>query len=197
MSIILLDIGNVVVSFDFHAFCRSVVPEGSVNEESVYQKYCTGELKTSFERGMIAPFDFLRTIAEDPMTLTMQQGDIRSAWQKIFSPLPEAESTLEKLAGEHRIWIMSDTDPLHFCFLLNNYPMLRNRERYYLSYEHGHIKNSSEAFNHVLRDSGLPATDFVLIDDKPENCAAAAEAGIRSIRFNSWPETLEALADLH
>ena len=107
-----------------------------------------------------------------------------------------AEEGVEILSREHRLWIISDTDPLHFAFLQTKYPLLRERERYYLSYEHGYMKSSPEAFQHVLNDSGIAAHEFILIDDKPENCSAAESVGIKSIRFTTWPETITALAAL-
>jgi len=197
MRIILLDVGNVLLSVDFLAFCRRVVPEGVAELHEVRSKYCEGELKASFERGMITPADYLGMIQSDPLTATMSHEEIEERWQNIFTLVQGAEEGVAALAGNHRIWIMSDTDPLHVSWFMNHFPLLRQKERYYLSYEHGFLKNSPEAFRHVLSHSGVPAEEFILIDDKPENCRSAALSGIRSILFNSWPETLAALASLH
>ncbi|MEI8187249.1 MAG: HAD family hydrolase [Chlorobiaceae bacterium] len=196
MSIILLDIGNVIVSVDFLRFCRSVIPDGTSDPHAVSRKYCEGDLKIKFDQGIIAPLDYLSMIGRDSLTGNMSHGEIRELWQDIFSPLEGAEEGVEILCSEHKLWIISDTDPLHFAFLLKNYPLLRERERYYLSYEHGFLKSSPEAFEHILNDSGLAAHEFVLIDDKLENCSAAAAVGIKSIRFESWPATISAFASL-
>ncbi|MEI7788401.1 MAG: HAD-IA family hydrolase [Chlorobiaceae bacterium] len=196
MSIILLDIGNVIASVDFLRFCRGVVLDASSDLQAVSRKYCEGELKLKFDQGIIAPLDYLCMIGRDSLTASMSHGEIRELWQNVFSLLEGAEEGVETLSREHQLWIMSDTDPLHFAFLLSHYSFLRERERYYLSYEHGFLKSSPEAFEHVLNDSGLPAHEFVLIDDKPENCSSAAAVGIKSIRFETWPETITALAAL-
>ena len=197
MSIILLDVGNVLLSVDFLAFCRRVLPEGVTELHEVRRKYCEGELKASFERGLITSADYLCMIQSDPLTATMSLEEIEERWQNIFSLIQGAEEGVELLGRNHRIWIMSDTDPLHVNWFMSRFPLLRQRERYYLSYEHGFLKNSPEAFRHVLSHSGVPAEKFILIDDKPENCRSAALSGIRSILFNSWPETIAALASLH
>ncbi len=196
MSIILLDIGNVIASVDFLRFCRGVVLDASSDLQAVSRKYCEGDLKLKFDQGIIAPLDYLCMIGRDSLTASMSHGEIRELWQNVFSLLEGAEEGVETLSREHQLWIMSDTDPLHFAFLLSHYSFLRERERYYLSYEHGFLKSSPEAFEHVLNDSGLPAHEFVLIDDKPENCSSAAAVGIKSIRFETWPETITALAAL-
>ena len=196
MSIILLDIGNVVATVDFFRFCRGVVSDGSSDHQAVFQKYCEGELKIKLDQGIIAPLDYLCMIGRDSLTGNMSHGEIREWWQDVFIPLEGAEEGIEIITQEHQLWIMSDTDPLHFAYLMNNYPLLRNRERYYLSYEHGFLKNTHEAFEHVLNDSGIAAQEFVLIDDKSENCMSAEKVGIRSIRFDSWTETINSLAAL-
>jgi HAD superfamily hydrolase (TIGR01509 family) len=135
-------------------------------------------------------------IGRDSLTGSMSHGEIRELWQDVFSPVEGAAEGVERLTREHKLWIMSDTDPLHFAFLLTNYPLLRERERYYLSYEHGLLKSSPDAFRYVLNDSGIAAHEFILIDDKPENCEAAESVGIKSIQFETWPETITAIAAL-
>ncbi len=196
MSIILLDIGNVIASVDFFRFCRGVVPDDSSDLQAVYRKYCEGELKTKFDQGIIAPLDYLCMIGRDSLTGNFSHGKIRELWQDVFSPLEGAEEGVETLSREHQLWVMSDTDPLHFAFLLNQYSFLREWERYYLSYQHGFLKSSPEAFAYLLDDSGLAAHEFVLIDDRPENCSSAAVVGIKSIIFETWPETVAAIAAL-
>jgi len=194
METILLDIGNVLVRVDFMRFARSVaVPEEGAAEE-VFRKYSAGPEKAAFDTGRIGPGEFLSILSSDPLVRSMTEGELALRWEGIFSPLPGAAEGVAALARRARIWIMSDTDPLHFDRLLSSVPELRGRERYYLSYEHGFLKSSPDAFRHVLADSGVPAGRCTLIDDRRENCRAAESAGMRAVRFTSWPEALHAAA---
>ena len=193
MSIILLDIGNVLVSVDFLAFCRDVALDPVSGAQEIYRKYCTGELKEKLETGLISPFEYLDVIARDPHSRTIPLHELKHRWQNIFALQKGALDAVRQLKQEHSVWIMSDTDPLHFTFLLNNYPLLRGADRYYLSYEHGNMKYSVDAFVHVLESSGRGADEFILIDDKSENCASASKAGIESILFQNWEDTLALL----
>lgn len=193
MSIILLDIGNVLVSVDFMRFCRDVALDPVSGAPEIYRKYCTGELKEKLETGLIASFEYLDVIARDPNSRALPLHELKLRWQDIFEPLEGAVEAVQRLKERHAVWIMSDTDPLHFTFLLNNYPVLRDADRYYLSFEQGKMKNSVEAFKRVLENSGCGADEFVLIDDKEENCASASQAGIRSVLFHNWRDTLALL----
>lgn len=193
MSIILLDIGNVLVSVDFMRFCRDVALDPVSGAQEIYRKYCTGELKEKLETGFIAPFEYLDVIARDPHSIAIPLHELKLRWQDIFEPIEGAVEAVRLLKEKHSIWIMSDTDPFHFTFLLNSYPLLRGADRYYLSFEHGNMKNSVQAFEHVLENSGCGADEFVLIDDKEENCASASQAGIRSVLFYNWRDALALL----
>jgi HAD superfamily hydrolase (TIGR01509 family) len=193
MSIILLDIGNVLVTVDFPGFCRDVAVDPVSGAQEIYQKYCIGELKDKLETSVIAPREYLDVIARDPHSRTMPLHELKHRWQHIFKLLEGAAEAFKLIKEKHSVWIMSDTDPLQFTFLLNNYPLLRGVDRYYLSFEHGHMKKSAAAFEHVLESSGRRADEFVLIDDKAENCASALTVGIKSILFSNWQDTLALL----
>jgi HAD superfamily hydrolase (TIGR01509 family) len=193
MSIILLDIGNVLVTVDFMRFCRSIASDPIAGADEVFRKYCSGELKDKLETGWTAPMDYLAVIARDPLARAMPLQELRQHWQDIFELLEGAVEAVRLLLESHSLWIMSDTDPLHFTFLLNHYPLLRSVDRYYLSFEHGMMKTTVDAFTYMLESSGRSADEFLLIDDKAVNCASASQAGIRSIQFQNWPETLALL----
>jgi len=193
MSIILLDIGNVLVTVDFMRFCRAIARDPIAGADEIFRKYCSGEFKDKLETGWVAPLEYLAVIARDPLTRAMPLQDIRRHWQDIFELLEGAVEAVSLLRESHSLWIMSDTDPLHFTFLLNHFPLLRSADRYYLSFEHGKMKTTADAFTSILKSSGRSADEFFLIDDKAVNCASASQAGIRSIQFQNWQDTLALL----
>ncbi len=190
MSIILLDIGNVLVNVDFMPFFRAVCRDVESGAEQLMERYCQGDLKEQHDTGQIASLDFLRMIAADPLTRDLPLHQIRLAWQDIFTPTPGSVEALSQLRRHYELWIMSDTDPLHFAFLLDRFPLLRNMDRYLLSYEHGHLKRSPEAFRHVLDLAERDVSELLLIDDRQVNTDSCRMVGIESILFRSWPETI-------
>lgn len=193
MDIILLDIGNVLVTVDFMSFCHGVAVTGPTVPAEIFRKFCSGPIKNRYDKGLIGSGAFLAELAADPLVRPMPEAELIERWQGIFSPFPGADDGVAALETQGRIWIMSDTDPLHFASLHHAFPLLHGRERYYLSFRHGFLKSSPSAFIHVLGDSGVDAGRCILIDDREDNCRAAGEAGIRSVLFTSWPQALAAL----
>jgi len=197
MGIILLDIGNVIVDVDFHVFCRAVSRDGEGGAEALFSRYCVSEQKLLFDKGLIAPLDYLGMMARDPEIRSMPVIDLKGAWQDIFTLKEGISGAMSRLREKHTVWIMSDTDPLHFAFLLNNFPVLKLAERYWLSFEHGYLKREPESFREVLAaDQGREAGEFILIDDREENCLCAGGCGLRTHLFSDWSRALEYLEDL-
>jgi HAD superfamily hydrolase (TIGR01509 family) len=85
---------------------------------------------------------------------------------------------------------MSDTDPLHFAFLSDTYPVIREADRYLLSFKHGYLKRQPEAFRHVLDSSGLDPESFILVDDREVNIESCRKAGMGGILFSTWADVL-------
>ncbi|NTU53823.1 MAG: haloacid dehalogenase [Chlorobiaceae bacterium] len=190
MGVILLDIGNVLVKVDFMPFCRAVSRDDAAASEAIMARFCDGELKERLDTGQIAPQAFLDMIAADPHVVEMPRHRIRFAWQDIFQPMPGSIEAVKQLKEHHELWIISDTEPLHFAFLIDRFPVLKSMDRCFLSYEHGYLKSSPEAFRHVLSSSDRQAREFLLIDDRKVNTLSCAETGIRAILFENWQKTL-------
>ena len=188
MDIILLDIGNVIVSVDFEPFCRAVARDGDAGAGEMMRRYCEGDLKDRLDRGQLSSDDFLRIMATDPATLDRPISFFRTAWQEIFSSLHGSLEGIRCLRERYRLWIMSDTDPLHFDYLIDNYPVMREAERFFLSYEHGFLKREQESFLHVLESSGLEPDRFTLLDDRQVNVDTCRKTGMNGILFTSWRE---------
>lgn len=190
MGVILLDIGNVLVNVDFMSFCNTVSRDGHAGAEAIAERFCQGELKDRLDTGRMAPRDFLDLIAADPHTRDIPFDRLRLAWQDIFSPLSGSQDAVRQLKQRHEIWIMSDTEPLHFAFLIDRFPVLRSHDRYFLSFEHGYLKRSPDAFHYIIDQSGRDVSEFLLIDDRQVNTRACSQAGIAAMLFENWPQTL-------
>ena len=120
-------------------------------------------------------------------------SEVKKNWMNIFSPVRGIREAIEKLKNFYSIWIVSDTDPIHFNFLLNEFPIIRESDRFYLSYSMGALKNDPQFFYRLLENSGLSSAEFTLIDDKEENCRSATQNGIASILFTDWKSALNNL----
>ncbi len=112
--------------------------------------------------------------------------DIINAWNKILIKFPEERiSMVKELANKYRLFLLSNTNNIHIryfenLFIKNNgFSMHDLFEKIYYSSEIGICKPDKQAFQHVLSDSGLKASETIMIDDRLDNCLGAESVGMK------------------
>ncbi len=117
------------------------------------------------------------------------EDDIINAWNKILIKFPEERiSMVKNLASRYRLFLLSNTNSIHIrhfedLFIQNNgFSMHDLFEKIYYSSEIGMRKPDIEAFRHVLIDSGLKASETIMIDDRLDNCLGAESAGMKFLQ---------------
>ncbi len=104
-------------------------------------------------------------------------------WSSHFSAEPGMEALLCALAESYRVVIFSNTNAAHIDHIKEKYPVFGRAHAAYVSYELGLVKPYAEAFRKVLQLEGREPGECIFIDDRPENTAAAAALGIRTVTF--------------
>ena len=112
-------------------------------------------------------------------------------WSSHFSDSPGMAPLLCALARRYRVVIFSNTNAAHIDHIRANYRVLEHAHAAYMSYELGLVKPYAEAFRKVLELEGRRPDECIFIDDRPENTAAAAALGIRTVTFTD-PAALKA-----
>lgn len=129
--------------------------------------------------------------------------NIVTAWNAILLDFPEDRlEFLERLknTGNHRIFLLSNTNDLHINHVKNqmgksNYIRFRSCfEQFYLSHEIGQRKPNPSIYQWVLNQNQLNPQETLFIDDTLENCQGAKVMGI-----NTWHLQIgqESVLDLH
>lgn len=143
------------------------------------------ELVQSLEKGKIDPEQFYQAIQHHYATPPSVEAII-DAWNALLGQIPEHRiRLLENLRNEYRIFLMSNTNIIHYQKYLSDFQKkygYRNFgeifQKVYLSFELGVIKPGTEIFEHILKDSGLDPVETFFIDDTPENVEGALKTGI-------------------
>jgi FMN phosphatase YigB (HAD superfamily) len=181
---VLFDLGDVLVHLRFDRGAATlrrlaVDPDLAIDAARTF----LGEHALAYNAGQVTPEDFVRGLARAVGQPETPQGlqACREAWCDIFDPWPEMQSLAhEVLDAGHPAWLLSNTDPLHFAYLHERTPVLSRLTGLCLSYELRLAKPDPEYFRSALERVGLPATDALFIDDRPDNVAAARGMGLRS-----------------
>ncbi len=180
-SIILFDLGNVLVKVDYAAFLRTLRFDHKVSERELYA--LLEEDSRAYEMGKVDPWEYLRIVNEKLGTAyTFDQ--FRKAWNAILpAPIPGMTELVGSLAPMYRLMVLSNTNALHCSHMLERLPVLNLFERLYLSYEIGALKPDPVVYKYVLFQVDVPARELLFIDDLEPNIRAAREAGMAGVIF--------------
>jgi len=187
---LLFDLGGVILDIDVNATKKLFYelglpsmflqyPENMVTD--VFYKYETGKLDTA---GFM---DEVRMISG----LDLSDDEISRAWTAMLVGIPkERVVLLDKLKERYSLFMLSNTSPLHVPVFEQMYldgagvSMHAVFTRIYYSFEIGYHKPDIEAWEYVIRDSGIEPGETLFLDDNIHNIKVSQELGFRAIHIH-------------
>lgn len=194
VELITFDLGNVLVNVNHMEFCRRLAVLTPLAPEEIFEYVFNGSLEPGYDTGKITSQEFYQHILAQ---FNVQVDFERFArwWNSLFSPIQEMEAIVEKLAAKYPLFLLSNTNILHFEFILQNYPVLNHFTKFVLSYRIGSRKPESGIYEYLIRQSGVSPERILFIDDKMPFVNAARTHGIQAWQFTGCTEFIQKLKD--
>jgi HAD superfamily hydrolase (TIGR01549 family) len=194
IAAIAFDLGNVLVQVDHRRFCRRLGELAVVPPQEVYTAVFDTTLESDYDTGRLSSREFHRLIsAHFGLNLTFSR--FRELWTDIFAPLDEMEEVAVRLARRYPLYLLSNTNELHFEYIRENYAALLQPFRaFILSYRVGGRKPEAAIFQALIRQTGLPPAQILYTDDKEDLVAAARTHGLTAWPFVSPADFQEQLS---
>jgi len=117
-------------------------------------------------------------------------------YSEIFSINYDVVELLERLKQNYRLFLLSNTNPVHKKYGYENFKFLRHFEKLFLSHEIGHVKPEPEIYRAVEKYSGLKPEEHLFIDDIMDYAEGARNCGWKSIRFINYSDLIDNLKNL-
>ena len=188
--VILLDLGRVVVDVTLDDWSRTVCPD---DPDYAIRVFWQSPDKHAADIGRQSPEVLLQRMVDDDRLSLATLAEARRSWQSMFRSIRGSEASIRWLLQTFPVWIASDTDSFHFPYIMEQWPILTDAARAFVSYELGATKSDPGFFEAVIEASTLAAECLVLIDDRAVNCERAVSLGMQAIEFQDWSQ---AQADL-
>lgn len=180
---LIFDLGNVLIKVNFDRMLINQIKEqmGSTAHEvmesayndALFQKFCTGKMsRKTFYKKLNIKFD-----------LELSYNQFISKWCDIFEPIKGMPELLSDLRKIYTIGLLSDTDPIHWEYLLNTYPFLRSIKNPTLSFEAGYMKPNPEIYNIALENINHYPNECLFIDDRLINVEGAKAIGMKAVQY--------------
>lgn len=142
------------------------------------------KLEERFETGKITEEEFLKGIQQHVPDASPKE--IKAAWNAGIEDFPLRRlEFLQKLSENFRLFLLSNTDPIHIEKFENDSGVSFYRDFYqcfekvYFSHETGIRKPRAEAYNYLISNHDIQPKRTLLVDDKKFNTDAAKELGFK------------------
>lgn len=179
---IYMDLGKVLIDFDLNVAIRGL-EKATTWSMSDIKLFLNGELIRDYELGRISTADFRRVFCER-LGILIPAEKFKELWSKMFLAEPLlSETFLQSLRRNYPLHLLSNTNELHYEFVVDRYPIMKLFEKRILSYQVGQMKPQPEIYQLAVDQSGVRAEEIFFADDRPENVEAALTLGIQAVRF--------------
>ena len=181
---IFFDLGNVLVRFDASIAARKLAKAIGMTIPDIWRWALSSDLEKAYTKGRVSSHEFYREIKRRfPNRLTFRQ--FSNIWNNIFSENKGMERLISALAKHYPLYLISNTNELHFNYIKRKFPILRHFQKCFPSHEVGHRKPEAAIFKHALRSARKKSAESIFIDDIAEFVRAARKVGMRAIQFKS------------
>ena len=188
---IIFDLGRVLVDIDVGHYASEVLKHVAVGDASAtIRAIMADELIAKFNKGRINPEDFHKALCEK-YGADIDYSEFVRLWCSIFRPMEGIEALVGQLRGRTALGLLSNTDVLHWEYLVREYSVVRSFENPTLSFVVGEMKPSPEIYVAAARDIAVAVEDCLYVDDLAENVAGARRVGMQAVLF----EGVEKLRD--
>ena len=193
---IIFDFGGVILNIDYQLSEKAFEELGFLDFKNFYSQAAQKELFDSLEKGLITPEDF-RNEVRKLIHRGISDSQIDNAWNAMLLDLPEERiKLLETLKTKYRIFLLSNTNEIHFdsftSYIKNKFKrddFSEVFEKAYVSHKVKMRKPDAEIFEHVLAESKLKKEETLFIDDSIQHIESANKIGINTI-FLKKDETI-------
>ena len=198
IEVILFDLGNVILPFHHYQIAEKLSPfcqhEKFQHPQEIFSYLFDLEngVNNRFDCGKISPLAFFQSLKE-ALRLSLSFEEFTPIWNDIFIENKEVTEMILSLKGKWRLGLLSNTDPLHFEFILSKFPTIRVFDKWILSYEVGFKKPAVEIYQKAIEWASVEPPKILFIDDIKGQVDVAVSLGIQGIHFISAHQLKEEL----
>jgi len=189
IKLFVFDLGNVILPFEHRQIATKLHETSLVKDrftsDDIFRYLFDHEkgFVNAYEEGLMSSRDFFMKLRER-YKLELEFEEFREIWNDIFEEDPAVRDIIIYLKGKgYPIVLLSNTNELHFSYVMERYPIIHHFDEWILSFEVGAKKPSEKIYNVIFESRSLERHEVLYIDDMPDYITAAQGYGIPGIVF--------------
>ena len=199
IDVILFDLGNVILPFNHYQIAeklsRFTRRKEFLTPAEIFSYLFDFEKGAinNYETGKISSLEFFQSLKEF-LQLSISFEEFKPIWNDIFWENPEVSEIIRSMKGKKRLGLLSNTNPLHFDYVLKKFPIVEVFDRWILSHEVGFKKPAVQIFEKAMEWAFAEPDKILFIDDMKHHVEVALSLGMHGIHFTSVNQLREELA---
>ena len=187
---ILFDLGNVILPFSHYQIAEKL---SRFSQKKKFQDperifsylfdFETGAVN-EYEVGKLSSIQFFQSLKEY-LHLSLSFEDFVPLWNDIFLEDQGVSEIIRSMKGKSKLGLISNTNALHFHYILAKFPIIHVFDKWILSYEVGFKKPDVRIFQKAIDWASVEPKKTLLIDDTKKHVEAAASLDMQVIHFVS------------
>lgn len=186
------DIGNVLLRFDPQEVLKRFAWAAGRHPLRMARLLWSRKLIDGVERGRVSPRELFE-IVRDELGFSEGYAGFRRLWCASFRLRPGAVELMRRAARRRPVYLLSNTNPIHYDFIRRNYAFPGYARGAVLSYRVGLRKPEPAIYQAALRRAGVAAEEALFIDDLQPNVDSALLVGMHAVRYSTTPALARAL----
>ena len=194
---LVFDFGGVIYQIDFNRQKKAFSDIGIQGFEKLYSQANQNSLFCDLETGKLSGHDFREKLA-GLIGKSLSTEKIDELWNSILIDYFHGNvSLLQKLKSRYRLFILSNTNSIHYQFyarqFMNKYGYDLNElfEKSYWSFKIGMRKPNNDIFEKIITENGLTRQNALFIDDTIQNIKSAEQYGLTSYHLKKADDLMD------
>ncbi|HOF56818.1 MAG TPA: HAD family phosphatase [Syntrophorhabdaceae bacterium] len=202
IKLIVFDLGNVILPFEHRQIAKKL------HEKSAYRSDFNAEevfsfmfethkgLINEFETGQISSEEFFGLL-KDRYKLNLTFEGFKDIWNPIFTEnLKVNEAILYLKSKGYPLFILSNTNELHFSYIIEKYPIVHEMGEWILSFEIGVKKPDAGIYKMIFEKMDVAGNEVFYIDDIEQYVDTARALGIKGMVFKNADQLWKEIGDI-
>jgi putative hydrolase of the HAD superfamily len=136
-----------------------------------------------YEEGLSSSLEFFLDV-RDRYKLALEFEEFREIWNNIFWENLEVNEVIVYLKAKgFPLFLLSNTNELHFAHVIERYPIVHLMDEWILSFEVGAKKPKKRIFDAIFEKLDVRRDEVLYIDDMEVNVEYARGSGMNGLLF--------------
>ncbi len=197
VDVLLFDLGRVVLDINFDSVMATWAEHAGCTPADLASRFVVNDSFKHHETGRIDDAAFFADLRRS-LGISLSDAQFLEGWNAIFAgEMPGIAPLLAGAAQRLPLYAFSNTNPAHVAHFSQAYAgVLGHFREVFLSSSIGLRKPDAEAYDHVIKAIGVPASRILFFDDSDANIEGARARGLRAVHVTSVDDVARALTAL-